>query len=44
VLTRAAHASHISFTAAISPALYGRQKTTVLINAFENQTGDRTLD
>jgi len=27
-----------------SPALYAQQKTTVLINAFENQTGDRTLD
>jgi Flp pilus assembly protein TadD/TolB-like protein len=32
------------FMASGSPALYGRQKTTVLINPFENQTGDRTLD
>ena len=32
------------FVAAGPPAVYGRQKTTVLINPFENQTGDRTLD
>lgn len=32
------------FMASGSPALYGQQKTTVLINPFENQTGDRTLD
>jgi tetratricopeptide (TPR) repeat protein len=45
VLTRTAHALlFIAFTVAISPVLYGQQKTTVLINAFENQTGDRTLD
>ena len=24
--------------------MYGQQRTTVLIDAFENQTGDRTLD
>ena len=31
--------------ASASPSLYAQaQKTTVLIHAFENQTGDRTLD
>lgn len=30
--------------AAVSPSGAYGQKTTVLINAFENQTGDRTLD
>src|SRR4030095_15865105 len=42
---RAAYALFIAvFMASASPALYGQQRTTVLINPFENQTGDRTLD
>jgi tetratricopeptide (TPR) repeat protein len=45
VLMRTVYAFLIAvFVASGSPALYGQQKTTVLINPFENQTGDRTLD
>jgi len=45
VLRRSVYALLIA-TFIVSGALqvYGQQKTTVLINAFENQTGDRTLD
>jgi Flp pilus assembly protein TadD len=45
VLTRVVYAFLIAAVVASgSLNLYGQQKTTVLINAFENQTGDRTLD
>jgi len=45
VLTRTVYAFLIAAFLASGPSqLYGQQKTTVLIDAFENQTGDRTLD
>jgi tetratricopeptide (TPR) repeat protein len=44
VLTRLSQAVLVVSIAALFPVMSYGQQMTVLINAFENQTGDRTLD